>query len=92
MAVRSGLGQRLSTRRSVSATRRALTTHHIDANIDADRDKLMNDLTAAGRLSSTEGIEGFQPKHDGRNGGGDPYHTDGKLLMGVLKRGGEEGR
>ena len=62
-----------------------MITHHIDANIDADRDKLLTDLTAAGRLSSTEGIEGFQPKHDGRNGGGDPYHTDGKLLLGVLK-------
>ena len=61
-----------------------LPTHHIDANIDADRDKLMEDLTAAKWLSSTEGIEGFQPKHDGRNGGGDPYHTDGKLTVGIL--------
>jgi len=60
-----------------------LPTHHIDANIDADRDKLMNDLT--GQLLSTEGIEKFQPKHDGRNGGGDPYRTDGKLLLGVLE-------
>jgi hypothetical protein len=60
-----------------------MITHHIDANIDADRDKLLTDLTQ--RLSSTEGIEGFQAKHDGRNGGGDPYHTDGKLLLGVLK-------
>jgi hypothetical protein len=59
-----------------------MITHHIDANIDADRDKLMKDLTAAGRLLSTEGIEGFQPKHNGRNGGGDPYHTDGTLLLG----------
>jgi hypothetical protein len=62
-----------------------MITHHIDANIDADRDKLMKDLTAVGRLLSTEGIDGFQPKHDGRNGGGDPYHTDGKLSLGVLK-------
>jgi len=60
-----------------------LPTHHIDASIDADRDKLMKDLTE--HLLSTEGIEGFQPKHDGRNGGGDPYHTDGKLLLGVLE-------
>ena len=45
-----------------------MPTHHIDANIDAEREKLMNDLIAAGRLSSTEGVEGFQPKHDGRNG------------------------
>lgn len=64
-----------------------MITHHIDANVDADRDKLMQDLTAAGRLSSTEKIEGFQPKTDGRNGGGDRYHTDGKLLVGALKSG-----
>jgi hypothetical protein len=62
-----------------------LPTHHIDANIDADRDKLLNDLTAVGWLLSTEGIEGFQPKRDGRNGGGDPYNTDGRLSVGVLE-------
>ncbi len=61
-----------------------MPTHHINANIDAERDKMMNDLTAAGRLSATEGVEGFQPKHDGRNGGGDPYRTDAKLPLGVL--------
>jgi len=59
-----------------------MITHHIDANIDADRDKLLKDLTDG--LLSTEGVEGFQPKHDGRNGGGDPYHTDGKLSIGIL--------
>jgi len=37
------------------------------------------------RLLSTEGIEGLQRKHHGRNGGGDPYYTDGNLLLGVLK-------
>ena len=72
--------------------RTGMITHHIDADIDADHDKLMKDLTAAGRLLSTEGIAGFQSKHDGRNGGGDPYRTDGKLLLGALKRGGKEGR
>jgi hypothetical protein len=60
-----------------------MITHHIDPNIDADRDKLLGDL--ATRLLLTEEIEGFQTKLDGRNGGGDPYHTDGKLLIGVLK-------
>jgi hypothetical protein len=70
-----------------------MITHHIDANIDADRDKLMMDLMVAGRSWETDRIEGFHPKHDGRNGGGDPYHTDGKLLIGILKNGGgEEGR
>jgi hypothetical protein len=62
-----------------------LPTHHIEAKIDADRDKLLNDLKEAKWLSSTEGIEGYQPKHDGRNGGGDPYHTDGKLSVGILE-------
>ncbi len=61
-----------------------LPTHHIDANIDADRDKLLVDLSAAAWLLSTEDIADFQPKHDGRNGCGDPYHTDGKLSIGVL--------
>lgn len=60
-----------------------MITHHIDANIDADRDKLMQDLAAS--LSSTSKFEEFQTTHDGRNGGGDPYHTDGMLLMGFLK-------
>ena len=62
-----------------------LPTHHIDAKIDADRDKLLDDLKEANRLSSTEAIEDFQSKHDGRNGGGDPYHTDGKLSVGILE-------
>jgi hypothetical protein len=61
-----------------------MITHHIDGDIDADRDKLLSDLTAADWLSSTEAVEGFQPKHDGRNGGGDRYHTDGKLSVGLL--------
>jgi len=62
-----------------------MITHHIDANIDADRDKLLNDLTTAKWLTSTAGIEGFQPRQDGRNGGGDPYHTDGKSSLGILE-------
>jgi hypothetical protein len=69
-----------------------MITHHIDANIDADRDKLMKELSVMGWLLSAEGIEGFQPRPDGRNGGGDPYHTDGRLLLGVLRSGGAEGR
>jgi hypothetical protein len=69
-----------------------MITHHVDADVDADRDKLMQNLTSAGRLSSRKGIADFHAKHDGRNGGGDPYHTDGRLLLGVLKRAKEEGK
>jgi hypothetical protein len=59
-------------------------THHIAANIDADRDKLLDDLATAGRLMSLRGFVGFQQKHDGRNGDGDPYRTDARLWLGVL--------
>jgi hypothetical protein len=62
-----------------------MITHHIDADIDADRDKLLKDLAAG--LDSSQAIDGFQVKCEGRNGGGDPYHTDGKLSIGVLKSG-----
>jgi hypothetical protein len=64
--------------------RTALPTHHIAADVDADRDKLMKGLMATGLLSATQVIEGFQPKREGRNGGGDPFHTDGRLLLGVI--------
>ncbi len=62
-----------------------MITHHIDADIDADRDKLMKDL--AEDLDSTRLVDGFQSKCEGCNGGGDPYHTDGRLSIGMLKIG-----
>lgn len=60
-------------------------THHIGPDIDAERDLVISDLTAAGQLSSTYEIPGIGATKDGRNGGGDPYYTDGKALVGVLK-------
>ena len=59
-------------------------THHIDANVDAERDKLLGDLRAAGWILTVQWLDGFQKKLEGRNGGGDPYHTDGRLAVGVL--------
>ncbi len=59
-------------------------THHIGPDVDAERDKLLADLRAAGRLIHTDWIDDFQPARQGRNGGGDPYHTDGRLAVGVL--------
>jgi hypothetical protein len=60
-------------------------THHIGPNVDADRDKLIADLQQAGQLASVEWAPGFQTQLQGRNGGGDPYFTDGRLAVGVLK-------
>lgn len=60
-------------------------THHISPDIDADRLKLITDLTDADQLSSSYEILGIGATTDGRNGGGDPYFTDGKAIIGILK-------
>ncbi|MDX8468621.1 LssY C-terminal domain-containing protein [Mesorhizobium sp. VK23B] len=60
-------------------------THHIGPDIDAERNFLIADLKAAGMLVSTSEIPGIGATQDGRNGGGDPYFTDGMAVIGVLK-------
>jgi hypothetical protein len=67
-------------------------THHIGPDVDAERDKLLADLRAASRLIRTDWIDDFQPQRQGRNGGGDPYDTDGRLAVGVLAPKGALGR
>jgi hypothetical protein len=59
-------------------------THHIGADIDAERDTLVRDLDAAGWLVERFFVTGVGPTFDGRNGGGDRYYTDGELAVGVL--------
>ena len=55
-------------------------THHIAANIDDERAKLLDDLQGVGGLT-IGWIEDFQPQREGHNGGGDPFHTDGRLAV-----------
>ena len=59
-------------------------THHISADVDAERDKVLADLEKAGALASIDWIADFQPNLEGHNGGGDPWHTDGRIGLGVL--------
>ena len=59
-------------------------THHISPEVDAERDKLLHDLQQAGKLESVKWLDGFHQQLTGKNGGGDPYHTDGRLPVGVL--------
>jgi hypothetical protein len=61
-------------------------THHIGPDIDAERDLVIHDLSAAGMLISVSDIPGIGATKAGRNGGGDPYFTDGKAIVGILKR------
>jgi hypothetical protein len=64
-------------------------THHIAPDIDAERDLLIGDLAAAGRLEAIYQVTGIGPTLYGRNGGGDPYHSDGELGVGRLFADGE---
>jgi hypothetical protein len=59
-------------------------THHIDADVDAERGKLMDDLNQTGLLSGTYWLDDFHENREGHNGGGDRYHTDGRLPVGVV--------
>jgi hypothetical protein len=70
-------------------------THHIAADIDAERDALIADLVKARRLVQLFEVTGVGATLDGHNGGGDWYYTDGEVALGVLasegKRGSEAG-
>jgi len=59
-------------------------THHIGPDVDLERDKVINDIKQAGNLSAAYWIDGFHKELEGKNGGGDPWHTDGWLAVGVI--------
>lgn len=54
-------------------------THHISPDIDEERDGLINDLKAAKVVEAVYQVSGIGPTLNGRNGGGDPYWTDGEI-------------
>ncbi len=83
-AGRCGSGPLRSIRRVGFSHTEGQITHHISPNIDAERDKIIDDLTAASFLVRVYWIDGFQQPPEGRNGGGDPWHTDGRLAVGVI--------
>jgi hypothetical protein len=64
-------------------------THHIAPDIDTQRDLLIGDLAAAGKLKAIYQVSGIGPTLYGRNGGGDPYYSDGELVVGRLVAAGE---
>ncbi len=65
-------------------------THHIDGNVDAERDKLLADLVHAGVVANVDWLDGFHEKLQGRNGGGDPWYTDGRMPVVTLVPGRNE--
>jgi hypothetical protein len=59
-------------------------THHIAADVDAERDFLFHTLDEAHVLSEQYEVADFHKARSGKNGGGDPWHTDGALWVGVI--------
>lgn len=59
-------------------------THHIEADVDAERDTVIGDLEQAGQLVHLAQVTGVGATFRGRNGEGDWYYTDGELTVGTL--------
>jgi hypothetical protein len=53
-------------------------------DIDAERSKLFDDLQQSGDLASVFFVDDFHTVRKGKNGGGDPWFTDGRLEAGVI--------
>jgi hypothetical protein len=56
-------------------------THHIGADIDAERAQLTADLQAVGMVDAKYQVTGIGPTVAGYNGGGDLYYTDGEVWV-----------
>lgn len=56
-------------------------THHIAPDIDAERGQFAADLESAGMVTAKYQVTGVGPTLAGRNGGGDPYYTDGEVWI-----------
>ena len=56
-------------------------THHISADIDAERSRLAADLEAAEMVDAKYQVTGVGVTLTGRNGGGDSYYTDGEVWI-----------
>ncbi len=62
-------------------------THHIEADVDRERDTVLTDLAAAGQLTERYDVTGLGPRIDARNAEGDRFDTDGELDVGVISPG-----
>jgi hypothetical protein len=54
-------------------------THKIDANVDHERDYVLDSLGKSNVITQMNTIEHFTSSYHSRNGGGDLIHTDGAL-------------
>ena len=59
-------------------------THHIEADIDAERDTVLKNLRQVQQVISEYQVTGVGTTFQGRNGGGDWYYTDGEMTIAIL--------
>lgn len=59
-------------------------THVTAVDVDTERNYLFGCLEKTGELAERYDIAGFHKVLEGRNGGGDPWRTDGALYVGVI--------
>lgn len=62
-------------------------THVTAPDVDAERDYLFACLQNTGDLAEGYFVDDFHKVHSGRNGGGDPWETDGRLEAGIIAPG-----
>ena len=56
-------------------------THHISPDVDAERSLIASNLEAAQMVDAKYQVTGIGVTLTGRNGGGDPYFTDGEVWI-----------
>lgn len=59
-------------------------THVTSPDVDAERDYLFKCLDGTHMLADQYVVDGFHTQLTGKNGGGDPWRTDGDLYVGVI--------
>ena len=59
-------------------------THVTAPDIDTERDYLFQCLKATSDLAENYFVDDFHKVRKGRNGGGDPWETDGRLCVGMI--------
>jgi hypothetical protein len=62
-------------------------THVTAPDVDAERDYLFQNLERTGDLAERYVVPDFHKVREGKNGGGDPWRTDGNLYVGVIQAG-----
>jgi len=64
-------------------------THRIDPHIDAEREKIVDDLRLTGEVAATALLDRPRPPEPGENATGEAIETDGRMALVVLRHVGD---